>query len=44
MSCVVCEADGVQLRPVVGVFVVLYSVTLGVLTFWSRNYCASCAV
>jgi len=25
MSCVVCESDGVQLRPAVGVLVVPYS-------------------
>jgi len=28
MSCVVCESYGVQLRPAVGVLVVLYSVRL----------------
>ena len=30
MSCVVCESDGVQLRPAVSVLVVLYDVRLAV--------------
>jgi len=49
MSCVVCESDSVQLRPSVGVLVVLWQyvvccVSVGRCSVETGCWCACCAV